>query len=350
MSARLNLFDVLRLLAAMLVIYSHSFPLLGLGESGADLASRVWPFTDAGAIGVYIFFTISGYLNAKSVAKNRPAIFYLNRCLRIFPGLLVALLFTVLVIGFTCTRLPAGDYLSSAQTWLYVLNTGLLLPGHSSLPGVFNDNLYKDAVNGSLWTLRIEFALYLLLPLVVNLPGKKWVFALLLAASFLAVHLVVAYAPAGTIHFPQIGFVDAVAANACCFFAGAFMAYAQWDKASLPRLVGLLIVILATAHTAYGLISFFLLFPPLVIQAGLIETRVRMLKHDFSYGLYIYAFPVQQAIDHFLAASLAPVWMSMLALALTLGLAALSWFWVEKPVLENRDSIAARVLGRSVMI
>ena len=347
---RLNLFDVLRLLAATLVIYGHSFPLLGLGEPGADLPSRVWPFTDAGAIGVYIFFTISGYLNAKSVVKNRPAVFYLNRCLRIFPGLLVALLFTVLVIGIVCTRLPAGTYLSSAQTWFYVLDTGLLLPGHSSLPGVFEDNLYKGAVNGSLWTLRIEFVLYLMLPIVVNLPGKKWMSALLLAASFLVAHLVLVHMSVKAAHFPQIGFVDAVAANAFCFFAGAFMAYAQWDKTSPLRLVGVLTVLLVSAHTVYGLVCFFLLFPLLVIQVGSIETRARVLTHDFSYGLYIYAFPVQQATYHFLAGSWPATWLAALALALAMLLAALSWFWVEKPMLAKRDAIAASLLRSPVRV
>lgn len=162
---RFNLFDLLRLIAAILVIYGHSYPLLGLIPP--DFITRIFPFVDSGAFVVYIFFTISGFLNAKSVAKNKATVFYINRSLRIFPGLIVALIFAALLIGPLCTTLPLERYVASPQIWKYIASNSVLSPNYA-LPGVFGDNLYKTAVNGSLWTLPTEFVLYLILPLAVK--------------------------------------------------------------------------------------------------------------------------------------------------------------------------------------
>ncbi len=344
--SRLNLFDLLRFLAAIFVIYSHSFPLLNLGNNhGTDLAHQIWPFTDAGAIGVYIFFTISGFLNAKSVAKNPPSVFYINRCLRIFPGLLVALLFTVFIIGPLCTTVPLGTYFTSMQTWLYLSYTELLLPGHSTLPGVFDNNLYKNAVNGSLWTLRIEFILYLLLPLVINISPKKSISALLPTIFFLILYFASAHSGLIVINNNMLNMLNAVSANAFFFFAGAAIARLNLGNASMRQIIILFLLILVTARFSFAPLVFFILLPLLIIKTGSIETRTLILKNDISYGLYIYAFPIQQTTYHFLSTSLSPAILALLACIATTIPAILSWFFIEKPILTNRNLITAKIHG-----
>lgn len=153
-------------------------------------------------------------------------------------------------------------------------------------------------------------------------------------------------------HIPYMTFLDAVAASAFFFFAGAAIAYAKLGKPSLRQVFALLLLILAAIRTPYAQIVFFVLFPLLVIKTGSIETRTLTLKNDISYGLYIYAFPVQQAIYHVLATSLTPAIMALTALGATAVLASLSWFFVEKPILSNRAVIAAGIgeIKRRVLV
>ncbi len=163
---RFNLFDLLRLIAATLVIYSHSYPLLGI--TPPDIVTRILPFTNGGTLGVWIFFIISGYLNTKSIKNNNAFAFLINRSLRIFPGLVVALLFSIFVIGPLCTNLPMSDYFINHKTWQYIHQNLFLSPNYI-LPGVFDGNRFKSVVNGSIWTLPTEALLYLTLPLIVKI-------------------------------------------------------------------------------------------------------------------------------------------------------------------------------------
>ena len=183
----MNSFDWLRLLAAAMVIHHHVYPLSGR-------AAPMFFATDYGALGVGIFFVISGYLVSGSLARSATLGDYLKkRLLRIEPGLMVALLVTALILGATVTTLPLGDYLTAPQVWLYVARNALLYPVDYALPGVFAANPFPAVVNGSLWTLRLEFSCYLLLALlalakVFNAHALA-ILAAVSAALFIGLHL-----------------------------------------------------------------------------------------------------------------------------------------------------------------
>ena len=151
----MNSFDLLRVLAAVAVIFHHVAPL-----SGRPIV-RLFS-TDFGELGVGVFFVISGYLVTASWRRT-PALwpFLKKRLLRIEPALAVSLAVTALVFGAYATSLPLADYFRTPQVWLYVARNALLYPVTYDLPGVFAHNPLPLQVNGSLWTLRLEFTCYL---------------------------------------------------------------------------------------------------------------------------------------------------------------------------------------------
>lgn len=312
----MNSFDLLRLLAAVAVIVHHTRPLRG------EPALRFFHL-DFGALGVGVFFVISGYLVTASLLRSASLSDYLKkRLLRIEPALVVSLALTALVLGAAETTLPLGDYLRRPQVYLFVLRNALLYPVTYRLPGVFEHNPIAD-VNPSLWTLRLEFTCYLGLAALGGLGlARKWVLAALagVAAATVAALVLVWPQAAG----PWWGHVLLVGSQfGFLFLAGAFLQLAGrpplWTLASLA--------FLATPMWILGL-------PAPVIILG--ELRSRRLPADVSYGLYIYAAPVQQA----LAAAGALTFVA--SLALTLPLAAASWFLVERPALRFKPRPAAR--------
>ena len=342
-TTRFNHFDLLRIIAATLVVYAHSYPLLGLSNP-PDIIHSLFGSIDSGRLGVLIFFTISGYLNAKSVSRTKTTLFLINRSLRIFPGLFVALLISAFVIGPVCTSLPLPQYFASSQTWVYIYHN-ILLSVDFNLPGVFENNLYKGTINGSLWTLPTEFVLYLILPIAIKSFDNKLRTSIFLAAIFLILHLIFTYTTGLPINTYGLGSLESVTANSFAFFAGAVIAYSGIEKTSKLQLTFLIALIFATSQTLYAPIALLIILPMLIIKIGSLNTRYFTFKNDISYGLYIYAFPVQQATWHFLHATTSPLIMSICSMSTTIIFAALSWHLVEKPILANRNHISSKLIS-----
>ena len=152
-----NNFHFLRFLAAALVIFSHSYPL-----SGSKFEPFAWlvQYNTFGGLAVNIFFLISGFLITKSWLDN-PNIFQfsMKRILRIMPAFIVAIFFSVFVVGPLVTNLSFKEYIVHPFTKLYLMNV-FMFPIHYNLPGVFVNNPYPNAVNGSLWSLPVELIMY----------------------------------------------------------------------------------------------------------------------------------------------------------------------------------------------
>lgn len=149
-----------------MVLYGHSFVLLGLREP------LFMSWLPLGPLGVFIFFTISGYLVSESWDRDPHLLrFFQRRLLRILPGLAVCVLLTVGVLGPLLTTLPLADYFSNPHTLGYLRTIGLYITYY--LPGVFDGNRYPNAVNGSLWSLPVEFLMYIVVALVGVLHGNR---------------------------------------------------------------------------------------------------------------------------------------------------------------------------------
>lgn len=162
-TGRNNNFNLIRFLAACLVLVSHSFTLLGLPE---PLGGKIG--MTGGSIAVDIFFVTSGFLIAGSFFRCQSIIQFLwARFLRIYPALFVAVLFCTFIVGGYFTKLPLSHYLSHAAVSDYFIHNITLVFGVSYvLPEVFSSNTYPHSVNGSLWTLPYELRMYLYLAVI----------------------------------------------------------------------------------------------------------------------------------------------------------------------------------------
>src|SRR5262252_10716851 len=163
--ARRNNFDALRLVAAASVVFSHSFL---IADGTQDHEPLIWLTGNQsilGLVGVFVFFAISGFLVTRSFEETGDAWRFLaKRALRIFPGLFVATSLSAFVLAPVVTSLPLGFYLSQAEPYEYVAGNTLLDQTVHELPGVmFVNNPVGLEINGSLWTLRLEFAMYLMI-------------------------------------------------------------------------------------------------------------------------------------------------------------------------------------------
>lgn len=326
-----NLFDLIRIVAAGMVIVGHAWPLSGV----------TGPPTLAGIsvhhLGVYVFFALSGYLLARSWAREpRPAPFLIRRALRIFPALALVVVVTLGLIGPLMTTERPAAYWGSGQTWSYLLNLTLL--AEYELPGVFTDNP-TTAVNGSLWSLGPEFSCYLGL-VALGLLGAwasrvlRGVLALATATAIIAIPLT------GPLRTTMIAVVF--------FIIGSLIA-------EIPRSVRLPLwpavlgtVILPFLGGEVGLVAGWVFVPYAVIAVGSRSSRIAAPLSrlgDPSYGMYLWAFPVQQIVVA-LAGPL-PLWASVaivLPAAVMLGYA--SWHLVERRAIALGNALSARVPAR----
>lgn len=355
-----NNFDLLRLLAAAFVILGHSFDLLNLPEPFPHLPGLSW-----GTLGVLVFFSISGFLVTRSWDYTpRLGLFVLNRALRLMPGLIVALLLTALVLGPLVTALPVHAYLNDPGTKGYIFNNAMFQSTYQ-LPGVFLHNVYPAAVNGSLWTLPVELKAYTIL-LLCGLLGLAvhWrpvmiafaVYAVLAvddsvrsslpgANEFVAL-LVQIPIPKPEVTAAAVGEFTIYALLFGSFAVGATLYWLRrWIPASWP-LAGTAAAICAAVSLLGGQaaeLAFMIVTPYLVLVLAYRTTRMARMPRrmgDYSYGIYVYGFPIQQTISHLL--HLTSGWlMFVISLPLSLAAGALSWRFVESPALSLKRRLTA---------
>ena len=322
---RHNNFDMLRLVAATSVILSHAFLLSENSQAHDPLMILTGGQCVLGVAGVFVFFTISGYLVSQSFATTpSPLVFLAKRALRIFPGLVACLLVCVFVIGPLVTRLPLADYLSRREPYLFLLHNAALYVFDNRLPGVeFWQGNIGGIVNGPLWSLPCEALMYLMVFVLgvcrlLTLP----VALLLLAAGTGCVWFAATDAWGGA--FWLLPFF---AAGICAYRLRGPQLLSGW--AALIAAAGL--VLSVPAHLF--LVAFPLFGGYLVIWLAL-NSRLRPLPAarygDLSYGLYIYGWPIEQCVVYF-SSGRAPWWAVFgIALAIAVPTAFLSWHLVER--------------------
>ncbi len=331
-----NNFDLIRVVAAFAVLFVHSRALSGAPAAAPTLGIGNF---DSSAVAVDVFFFTSGFLVTGSLfSRGNIFEFAWARVMRIFPGLWVMLVLTVAGLGLFLSTAPASDFFSSSVTRDYVLRGATLINGVKyNLPGVFEDNPYKFAVNGSLWTLPIEWRLYEYLAagwvlLALRPAWRRPAFRLGAPAAALVLTLIALKT------FAAQGDRDPAQVPGAMFFYGA--ALQMWrDRIGLSYArFGLLVaaLTLAAASGAAFFPIYLVTLGPLVLHfAYLFGGPIRAYNRvgDYSYGVYIYAFPIQQTLAA-LIPGVSAARMNVLASVLTLACAVLSWHLVEKPALD----------------
>ena len=339
MTGRQNNFDALRLLAAILVIFSHSFLIAEGTQSREWLIRLTGNQCIMGLTGVFVFFAISGFLVTQSFEQTPNRLHFLTkRALRIFPGLLVATLLSALVLGPLVTNLPLGAYLSRAEPYQYVVGNTLLDQTVHELPGVrFVDNPVGLEINGSLWTLRLEFVMYMMVLALGMLRLLTVRTALLLLAfgmACLRFDMLDEFEKWGWFFQVLSGWGWLVG-----FFAAGMVLYKLRHTHIFDGRVALLA--LAGLALSIPLRQFILLFPVFGCYLALwlaLNPRLPVIPAarfgDLSYGLYIYGWPVEEAVM-WLSGGRAAWWQVFLvALPAASALAFLSWHLVERPMLR----------------
>lgn len=339
MDQRKNNFDAIRLLAAVAVIFDHSHAIVG--RVGFAILG-----TSIGEVAVKVFFVISGYLIYTSWKADPSLHRYLaRRSLRIFPALIVLCIVTIFVVGPLFTNVSLREYFTNCETYRYFKN--IFLYPQYYLPGMFELNAYPKAVNGSLWTLPIEFAMYLLLPVVAGvatLVRTRWAMPIFSVAFCLISLWVVKIAPPshdpafyGTLLLPTLGIAP-------YFFLGATIRHMGWE-----RLLNPVVAIFAMTCVAFfrpqGPVleeALMYLILPYVVLAAACTPNVALHDAgkygDMSYGVYIYAFLVQQCVAHLSGNQLSSTQNAFVTLPIVLLLAWASWHLVEKRALSLKPS------------
>jgi peptidoglycan/LPS O-acetylase OafA/YrhL len=336
---RRNNFDALRLLAAASVVFSHSF-LIAEGTQDHEWLIRLTGNQSIlGLAGVFVFFAISGFLVTQSFEETRdPLRFLAKRALRIFPGLFVATSLSAFVLAPLVTTLPLGSYLGRPEPYEYVVGNTLLDQTVHELPGVrFVDNQVGLEINGSLWTLRYEFLMYLMVLALGVLRRLTVPMALLLLAFGIA-----------DLRFSLLdatekwGWFFLLLSNwgwLVGFFAAGMVLY----KLRHSRIFDGRIALLALAGLVLSvpLRQFLPLFPLFGCYLALwlaVTPRLPVIPAarfgDLSYGIYIYGWPVEQGMARLLGGGAAWWQVFLLALPAATALAFMSWHLVERPALR----------------
>jgi peptidoglycan/LPS O-acetylase OafA/YrhL len=327
-------FDYMRLALALGVICWHS-SLTSYGGSVHSWLADLVLFPLAIFI-LPMFFSLSGFLVAGSLERSKTFLTFLGlRVLRIMPALAVEVLLSALILGPLLTTLPLREYLGDPQFHAYFLN--IVGDIHYLLPGVFVSNPFP-LVNGQLWTVPYELACYVALT-VLALTGifqqRWWLFLSLMA--FYAAQV------GNTILRTNDQMKGAGGSTLVMSFVAGLVLYRYRDR--IPWSLRLFLLA--------GAVSVALIFVPngvrfsalpiayVTMYLGLRDPPRNkiVLSGDYSYGLYLYGFPVQQALMA-LSPALRHWYLNLLlAIPCAIVVATGSWWLVERPALAQRKRL-----------
>jgi peptidoglycan/LPS O-acetylase OafA/YrhL len=342
---RRNNFNLIRLVAAFGVLFFHVYPLIGLEHD--PLSFTKW--LNFGSLSVRMFFIVSGFLLTDSLLRNSDILtFAIARALRIWPALIVATLFSVVVLGPLVTTDP--NYWSHPATVSY-LWSATIFETRALLPGVFTDNPVP-VVNGSLWTLPYEVFCYgVLVAAFATVKPFRWLaVATVIFTSWMLLS--------------GRGVVSPIFANVLVLFScelGAFFSAGavlrlfryKGHVALDVVMMGVLVagVCLSRVDWKPFYIAQIVAIPYLVIRLAYAPYRPfsKLLdKTDISYGLYLYAFPMTQVVVTYLGKDAGVLVTTIVSTLATVPLAVLSWYLVEKPALSLRSMLRNRKANPTV--
>ncbi|MDX2306638.1 MAG: acyltransferase [Hyphomicrobium sp.] len=354
---RQNNWRIIRLAAAVFVIFGHSF-IVNHGINGEAFGPLGWagaewyqvePLrrltgTTFAALGVDTFFVASGFLVTRSLLGNGNLVdFALARSLRIYPALIVVVLLMAFVLGPLVTSFATEDYLTRRPVYSFVaINALSLSPFHTrfGLPGVFEALPYPNVVNASLWTLPWEVLMYLSLAAFATVGLVSARACAIVVAVLTGLHTAAHFGVAepGPILKSGIHLATHFYVGALCYLLKHRIVL------SFGWLMGFIVLTFAThAATGIALTAPLLLAYAVITLAYLPALVVGRLSEgdDLSYGTYLYAYPVQQTLVWVLGPGNAYA-HTVLALLVTLPLAYLSWRFVEKPALDLKGRVLRR--------
>ena len=337
---------MLRLIAAWFVLYSHSWALLGLGgkptlSSLDQLLVSITPYSmKASGVAVAVFFVLSGYLITKSFVRSKNISSYvISRLVRIYPALWGCLILCAFGFGLYFTSLPTAEYLSSAKLWSFLKTNSLMLKVDFLLPPagqLFPENPNPRGINGSLWTLPAEIRCYILVAIFGVLGAFKSKAHFAVAAGIILLYY-------WFFQDSNILYTAKQHGRLVLFFliGSTFFVFREHIQISLIwTLVFWFLAFLARDTSAFNLLASVAIGHVCIVLAFHPKFQLPPIDRlgDYSYGLYLYAYPVQQSLIA-LQPELSPAQLVAEATVLAGGLAFLSWHVVEKRMIRAKRSI-----------
>jgi peptidoglycan/LPS O-acetylase OafA/YrhL len=327
-----NNYNVLRLIFAVAVIFSHSFELLHQGDPVESLTGSA----SLGTLGVCGFFLLSGYLTAQSWhGEPQPLAFLMKRALRLYPAFVVASLVSVFIVGPLAAS--TADYWGQWVPAKFLSDVIALRQPRT--PPVFASSPVPS-VNGAMWTITFELRCYLLLT-ALGLVGAFSRRASMLAFTTLLAVAVIATGPAnpGDEGRALLGISGYMLWFASIYMTGV-LAFLYRDRIAYRRSLAIVAVVVLM----FGLFGPNEAFRPAVLTGGAYalfyvgQSRSTLLarlrtREDLSYGLYLYGWPVTQLASLWFP-SIKPIPMFLVVLLVSATLAFASWRLVEKPALR----------------
>lgn len=298
-----NNFGSLHLLAAAFVLYGHQCALLNQGTP-LILGCQIQ------AIGVKIIFLISGYLITKSLFAEKGSairfcsIFTIKRLGRLYPEYIFCLVISALIIGPIFSELSVSLYFEN-RVWLqYIVNNLRLFPTYG-LPGVFLNNPYMGAVNGSLWTMPVEvFAYAMLLVFGIacrNNKNRNIIYSMLVMVILLFFVCRFIFFPDARVVIYGSDWIAALNVIPYMFVGGFFYVFDLKNRLN-PQVA--FFIFFAANGVVYNTeilreLVCLMVLPYLVFSLGLSDEqhlKLRVLKSEYAYGIYLWGFIVQQCI------------------------------------------------------
>ena len=331
-------FDYMRVILAAGVVLAHSRLLTG--DLGPRSETSIGPYI--GFVSVFLvpmFFALSGFLVAGSLERCRTLPGFLAlRVIRIAPALAVEVFLSALILGTLLTAFSYKDYFSDRLFFLYFLN--MIGEVQYKLPGLFLGNPVT-VVNGQIWTVPYELLCYVVLS-AIAVAGmyKARKYLLVVLALFCVAQII------NTIYRPNAEFGGAGGSTAVMCFVAGLTVYRFRDKIPYSAPWCLIAVIFSYFIVFFqsgipnGMRFAALPIAYFTVYLGLLNpARNIVLSGDYSYGIYLYGFPVQQAVVQLLPMHREWYWNLVVALPVVIVIAVLSWWLVEKPCLARRSLI-----------
>lgn len=333
-------FHLMRICLAVAIVLYHTV----VTSDGFAWDYCYWTGDFRGIISTMLptFFALSGFLVAGSLERTPKLSQFLTlRAIRLVPALGVEILLCALILGPIVTTRPLQEYFTDPEFFAYFRN--IVGNIQYTLPGVFEHTPFSNMVNVSLWTVPLELQSYGLLSLLVilGLTKRRWTMLFILAAICLlepvwriSLHETVYPGP------PREWVLIT------CFFCG-MLVFRFRDKLAFN--VWLAAAALAIAIVCFSFYETMFWGAPFIAYAtavfGLVDIpKIPLLSRgDYSYGLYVFAFPIQQLFAFWFPGVVAWYWNAAFALTLGFAYAAFSWHLVENPVLQRRKQILAWV-------
>lgn len=334
-----NAFSFLRFLLASFVILSHTY---FIGGYGID---PLWKYkVSFGSLAVEGFFALSGFLIMQSFLSSKNIFHYiLKRLLRIFPSYWVCLLTTGLFLApiiYFITHNNFSNFTITSNPFInYVGDNFLLLVKKQTIEGIFINNPYKGVINGSLWILFPLFCCYLILPILALFRILKRNSKILFLLFFCFVTLN-AFEGLFFNYFTQYP-ITGIARSAFefqryfAYFLGGCILFLFASRIPINNIFFVFVIFILIGSILlefYNIIGPFILPYVLVGLAIKLPIKILFKNFDISYGMYIYAFPIQQTLYFFNFNVLNPILFFLISLICTAPLAILNLYFVEKPI------------------